>query len=73
MNLNEMIMSTKPNDPTTRLTKREEFAARAMAGIVSNKFAAEYLTDQSVQELVANVAVQQADALIRALNRKESE
>lgn len=70
-------MKTNPNDSATGLpgefilevglTKREEFAKVAMQGLCAGPF----MDDLSYQELAA-CAVQQADALIDALNKDKT-
>jgi len=52
-------------DAATGLTKREYFAIKILAGIVSNP----NLDKGSTDEIIAKCAVQTADALIEALNK----
>jgi hypothetical protein len=47
------------------LTKREYFAAMAMQGMIGNS----YFTEGSSYNTIAEWSVQQADALIEALNK----
>ena len=73
---------TKPNHPIAGpstyvdagLTKREHFAAIALQGLITSHYSSE--TDPDVPEAsdreIAQLAVQQADALIDELNRKDT-
>lgn len=54
------------------LTKRELFAAMAMQGIVANTSMIDDLNDSAVK-WAAKRAVQQADALIEALNERKEQ
>jgi len=55
------------------LTKREQFAAMAMQGILSSKFVAEFSTKPQSEMIdgVAEASVDYADALLQALEEKE--
>ena len=68
-------MTTKPNDKIDAdgawdyshgLTKRELFAAMAMQGVLA--YVKKSAPDPEEQKIMAKYAVEQADALIEALN-----
>jgi len=77
---------TKPNDPinvidgmyasdaiqsdNTGLTKREHFAAMAMQGLLSGRRAGIYEFKRELELKIAELSVNIADDLIKALNRK---
>lgn len=54
------------------LTKREQFAAMAMQGILSNPMVNELVKERGFNG-VADLAADHADALIESLNKKESD
>jgi len=56
------IMKTLPNDPASRLTKREHFAALVLQGILSHP---RFTND------VPELAVRIADKLIKELNKEQ--
>ena len=58
----EAIMKTLPNDPASRLTKREHFAALVLQGILSRT---RFTND------LPELAVRIADKLIKELNKEQ--
>lgn len=73
-------MKTNPHDPaqpyegsgipgTQGLTKREHFAAMAMQGILHRGGIMEHGIISQAPDTIAMLAVNQADALIEALNK----
>ena len=82
----KIYFMTKPNDPinvidgmyasdaiqsdNTGLTKREHFAAMAMQGLLSGRRAGIYEFKRELELKIAELSVNIADDLIKALNRK---
>lgn len=61
------MSKTNPNDPVIEVfgvTKREYFAALAMQGLLANRYS------NGERHEIANIAVNQADALIAELNKE---
>ena len=56
-------MKTQPNEKATELTKRELFAAIAMAGMAAGKYAGNNVKDD------VETAINMADELINQLNK----
>jgi len=74
--IGEHSIHNSEQGPQDGLTKREYFAAKAMQGLLSNPYHAEWMRGNSPEPadcFVQKIAVKLADGLIKALYATEGE